>query len=234
MTSLISWLTVPPGRGDIVCPICKSWRNSEFPLCHACTQAREQLPTIVPVLPMTLYAKPSQLRDALTYYKPGRGPVVAAYEQELRHVVRRFLGAWGTALAEDYGPFDLAVPVPASHSTGGALERVFGDAVGEIAQVRHALKFAADARPEAANFNPGWFVLQEPVENLRVMLFDDVYTSGSRAQSAATRLSLAGASVAVISVIARRINPGFSSEASALWQRQRQIPYDFTTRPYWR
>jgi orotate phosphoribosyltransferase len=66
-----------------------------------------------------------------------------------------------------------------------------------------------------------------------VLLLDDVYTTGARSQSAASALTLAGALVVAIVVIARRVNPAYKPGVQALWDRQRAIPFSFTALPWW-
>ncbi|HEY8200014.1 MAG TPA: hypothetical protein VII47_01535 [Actinomycetota bacterium] len=66
----------------------------------------------------------------------------------------------------------------------------------------------------------------DSVSGTRVLL-DDTFTSGARAQSAASSLHLAGAHVIAMVPIGRVINPGFSDEAATLLRRAREAPFDF-------
>lgn len=54
----------------------------------------------------------------------------------------------------------------------------------------------------------------------RVLLVDDTYTSGARAQSAASALSIAGAHVVAIVPVGRVINP--AAEHVTTWWNDRQ------------
>lgn len=61
----------------------------------------------------------------------------------------------------------------------------------------------------------------------RVVVLDDVYTTGATAQSAAYALKSAGYEVLGIVVIARRINPDFTPQVRNLWESCSSKPYDF-------
>jgi adenine/guanine phosphoribosyltransferase-like PRPP-binding protein len=60
-----------------------------------------------------------------------------------------------------------------------------------------------------------------------VLIVDDTFTSGARAQSAASALTLAGAEVVAVVPIGRYLRPAFSQEAADLWERARAIPFSF-------
>ena len=67
----------------------------------------------------------------------------------------------------------------------------------------------------------------EPVRPLggeRVLLVDDTFTSGARAQSAASALNNAGATVAAIVPIGRVISPEYNED---FWKRQSHLVFDF-------
>jgi adenine/guanine phosphoribosyltransferase-like PRPP-binding protein len=60
-----------------------------------------------------------------------------------------------------------------------------------------------------------------------VLLVDDTFTSGATFQSAASALTLAGATVVAGVVIGRVIDTDFSKQAADLWDRQRAIRFRF-------
>ncbi len=62
---------------------------------------------------------------------------------------------------------------------------------------------------------------------MRVLVIDDTFTSGSRSQSAASALQLAGASVVAVVPIGRYINPDFNERTGEYWNRQRGVGFDF-------
>jgi adenine/guanine phosphoribosyltransferase-like PRPP-binding protein len=70
----------------------------------------------------------------------------------------------------------------------------------------------------------------EPLRQLkgeRILLVDDTFTSGARAQSAASVLSNAGATVAAIVPIGRVISPEFNDQTAEYWKRQSRLVFDF-------
>ncbi len=80
--------------------------------------------------------------------------------------------------------------------------------------------------------NPQGFAATEAVRpGLRLLVVDDVYTTGARANSAAVALRVAGAHVAGVLVLARRVNPDRYPEAAAFWDRQVSEPFDWRRSP---
>ena len=63
----------------------------------------------------------------------------------------------------------------------------------------------------------------------RVLLIDDTFTSGARAQSAASTLALAGAKVAAIVVVGRLFDPEFSETTKTFWEDRLAHPFSFDT-----
>jgi len=69
----------------------------------------------------------------------------------------------------------------------------------------------------------------QALDGERILLVDDTYTSGSRAQSAASALSIAGGDVVAIVAIGRVIAPHFSETVAEYWKQQRRVPFTFDT-----
>jgi orotate phosphoribosyltransferase len=67
------------------------------------------------------------------------------------------------------------------------------------------------------------------VEGASILLVDDTFTSGARAQSAASALQLAGADVVAILTIGRYIKPEFSDEAREMFDDARATLFSFDT-----
>lgn len=63
------------------------------------------------------------------------------------------------------------------------------------------------------------YVTETRFDGQRILILDDVYTTGARSQSAAHALSRAGATIALVAVIGRRINPGATPELTE-WSRR--------------
>lgn len=69
------------------------------------------------------------------------------------------------------------------------------------------------------------------IQSLRVLLVDDVYTTGARANSAALALRDAGHSVVGLLVIARRLNPDYHAGVQELWDRQLAAGFSWAHSP---
>ena len=82
----------------------------------------------------------------------------------------------------------------------------------------------ARRKPDRHAFEP-----TTEVAGRRVLLLDDVFTTGARSQSAAYALEEAGAAVSAIVVVARRINPDWRPEVAEWWKCQLAIPYSWST-----
>jgi predicted amidophosphoribosyltransferase len=124
------------------------------------------------------------------------------------------------------GGVDLVVPVPSSSRPGGApLERAEGlahVAVSALApEARWLPSVLQRAGGEIGHMRPnaGAFAvppsLRAAVHGSRALLLDDIYVSGSRAQSAAAALRLCGATTVLIVPLGRVLRPEkFSAHAA--------------------
>jgi orotate phosphoribosyltransferase len=71
------------------------------------------------------------------------------------------------------------------------------------------------------------YIVPGSVEDLSVLLVDDTFTTGARAQSAASALQLSGARLVAMVAVGRVIAPDFSAETKALWDGVSAGRYDF-------
>jgi hypothetical protein len=71
------------------------------------------------------------------------------------------------------------------------------------------------------------FLVDPTASGARVLLVDDTYTTGARAQSAASALAGAGARVVAIVPLARVVDPGYSSVVSERWRAWSARPFRF-------
>jgi adenine/guanine phosphoribosyltransferase-like PRPP-binding protein len=74
--------------------------------------------------------------------------------------------------------------------------------------------------------NKGFNALRR-LDDERVLLIDDTFTSGARAQSGASVLNNAGATVVAILPIGRVITPDFSPSVTEYWKKQGAKVFDF-------
>ncbi len=232
--TLRSLLVPVPDDADDVCPICRSWRPTDAAQCSNCGQAQEELSrTCNCVIPISLYRRPSQLRDWLKYYKPGASEYHPEYAHYLSVILKRFWFEQRYQIVNLIGDYSMICTVPSS-------ERAEPHPLRALLEECDFLTFPAY---DVLSRGPGplgrrimsddAFVTSRSVSGERILLIDDVYTTGSRAQSASSALQIAGATVIAIMVLARRINPEFNSIASAVWHRQKNLHYDFSTSLAW-
>lgn len=93
-------------------------------------------------------------------------------------------------------------------------------------QYRHLLGPGAE-KIDHNHAADGAYGVTEYVDGLGILLLDDTFTSGARAQSAASALQLAGAQVVAMVPIGRLIKREFSDESAALLDRAGEEPFDF-------
>jgi hypothetical protein len=180
-------------------------------------------------VPISLYEVGHQLHHQLRHYKGEPSEMSRSFLIKTAAILGYFLQLHSDCISEAAGgPWDLITSVPSS------TERE-----GEHPLVR-AIKLLPDIRDEYVPLlrrgeQPMTHVLAsdegfEPIRELdgeRIVLIDDTFTSGARAQSAASALNNAGATVAAIVPIGRVITPSFGPHVEQYWKRQGASVFDF-------
>lgn len=203
-------------------------------LCENCLEVRIALdrePLGLSVI--SLYRKPSPLRDVLTRYK-GRDDQEDPFDPACVRLVRAMLGRYlldhGDQLAEMTNGFDGIVVVPSTDRTPPhPLEGVVDSLDLDLPR----LPILARGTGELGFRNPnrdGYQVVMDR-EPSRILLVDDVYTTGSRLNSAASALDRNGHETVAALVLARRINVDYAPEAQQLWARATAGPFDWKASP---
>jgi hypothetical protein len=91
----------------------------------------------------------------------------------------------------------------------------------------HSLLAPGEVKADHNQASDHAYVVTADVASQRLLLVDDTFTSGARAESAASALQLAGAHVVAMVPIGRVIKREFSEESGALLDRAREEPFDF-------
>lgn len=229
--SLASDCVSVPMQGPDVCPICRGHRDETEGLCDSCTVCLGSLGSLRPVVPMSLYAKPSPMRDRLRGYKDSDDASTRwRLSRDVAALVERFFIQHDASLAHRLGSWDAVCVVPSTdreppHPLLQALSDHGASSLGSIEQLlRRGSGAVGHRKPHRHAFEPA-----TGVAGRRVLLLDDVFTTGARSQSAAYALIEAGASVSTIVVIARRINPDWRPEVTEWWNRQLATPFLWST-----
>jgi hypothetical protein len=172
-------------------------------MCASCRAVAVSLGRpLIPVTPVALVARPSPLYRALRQYKSGEPDVAARQAARLVSLLDRFFARHVECLAPD--GLDLCVVVP---SPLGA--RPPPHPLAALVAASRSLPPLADAlfpgtspvahrRPAADAYRA-----TDRVSGKRVLLVDDVYTSGAHLQSAAVAISEAGARLVRAVVLGR-------------------------------
>jgi hypothetical protein len=227
---------VPPPADDQpqTCWRCRTWndRPGEDD-CWNCAQVAAELE--VPAVPLdliSLYRKPSELREWLTCYKgrlDGSDPFIPEYVDIVRAMLARFFQEHGDRMSAR-APADCIVVVPSTHRPPPhPLHTILAD-LGMQVPLRTLLRRGDGDlgfnRPARSGF-----AIAEKCSPQRVLLVDDVYTTGARINSAAVALADGGHELCGAFVMARRVNPDYQPAAAAFWEQQSAHPFDWSQSP---
>jgi hypothetical protein len=163
-----------------------------------------------------LYCRPSLIRDWLTYYKVGREIYRPEFTAYLARILKVFLSTQGSSLRAYLRDWTDVAIVPSTYRLGPhPMARIAQGAGLAIAQ--QAIE-SAGLEAQHRVYDPQLFTIYAPrVQGRRFLLLEDVYVSGARAQSAATALRSAGAEVAGILALGRRVNPEWDVSVGRFW-----------------
>jgi len=214
-----------PVGGTDVCGVCHGWARPGYPVCFACR------------LTMSAVARPCRRVSVVSLYRPdtpmhrllrgykdgGRGGA-----DHLAGLLARHLWEHGAEIAPAGWDALVVVPSTSGRPAPHPLEQVLG-ATFLAGQVWSGLLTAG---PEAVDhrrahdraFRISPEVAVEELRGARLVVLDDTWTTGARAQSAASALESAGASVEAIVVVGRVISPVAGAPTGRWWGRHAGPP----------
>lgn len=160
-----------------------------------------------PVVPITLFRPGSPIHRALVGYKSGRSASEReALAGDVADLVGSFLTRHGACIARlAGGGWDYLDVVPSTrrYATPHPLARALGSTTILSARDAHLLR-RASAPMDHLQPDPAGFVARRT--RARVLLLDDVFTTGARAFSAARALQASGAEVVAIVPVGRMVH----------------------------
>ena len=224
-----SAFVLPPLPNTRICPWCRGLLDSRDRSCFNCEENATALDgRVQSIMPISLYAKPSPLRDWLTFYKDD-GEVLADENagEAIESILRRFFATnarWLEDLAADYAIVVPSTLRPPPHPLAVLLQRAGVLPFDLHFGLRRTTAQLGHNRPSKTAFEAA-----DQLAGKRILLLDDVYTSGARAQSAAFTLRDAGAEVAALCIVGRRYNPAYSIETADVYAQQAAMPFSWLT-----
>ena len=204
------------------CRICRGWAGARYDLCFSCsvTMTRVDHPC-ERVAVMSLCRAGSGLHDLLRDYKDGPARTREVLSMRVAALAGAFLWREGPSMAPE--GWDAVVTVPSTAGRGGAhpLERALARIDWLAPQLAtSAVTYAGTGNCGHRQADEDGFRVDPALAGRRVLVVDDTWASGARAQSTASALVSAGAEVAAVAVLSRYLTPMAGTGIEEWWRRQ--------------
>jgi len=208
-----------------VCRFCRGPTQPGYRRCFCCATVAAHLGMpLVPVVAMTTYQLGDEMHRTLRRYKDAPSAttrrrcvdrcasLLAAFVDGRRPGIESISG----------GPWDSVVTVPSSTTPGRSPVDAVVAAVGSLSVAHRRLLVKGPGRLDHLHPSRSGFVVDPRVDlatlgRHRVLVVDDSYTTGARAQSAATALRLVGMRVGAILALGRVVAPHSCPWHAAFW-----------------
>ena len=214
---LIAVPAVQPG----VCKVCRSATGPGFPTCFKCGEARQSLDSGCAdvVVPISLSVKGAQWATDLARYKNTGMHGTDWIAARVGAVLWRFLDGHEACVARAAGvdQFDLVTSPPSQagrvgeHRLDAVLSRVVLPTAGRYA----ALLLSGPGSTPERTFVSDRYVCEQDLTGKAILVVDDQWTTGSRAQSAAAALKAAGAQCVAVLALGRHVDPSSTRAGNA-------------------
>jgi adenine/guanine phosphoribosyltransferase-like PRPP-binding protein len=182
-------------------------------------------------VPISLYRIPSQLHQYLKYYKTTTHPSREQFEVRVAALLAYFLRLHGRCVASAAGEdWDILTIVPSTSGRPGV--HPLAQAIARVATLDHQYERLLTRGPAVVGHNQAnddAFRLRRQLAGERVLVIDDTFTSGARAQSAASAINLSGGVTVAVLAIGRMFDPGFSDDTADYWAAQSRARFDWAT-----
>lgn len=208
-----------------VCRFCRGPTQPGYGRCFCCATVAAHLGMpLVPVVSMTTYQLGDEMHRTLRSYKDApSAPTRRRAVDRCATLLAAFVDGHRRAIeARAGGPWDTVVTVPSSTTPGRWPVDAVVSAVGSLAVANRRLLVKGPGRLDHLHSSRSGFVVDPRVDRAtlsrhRVLVVDDSYTTGARAQSAATALRLVGMRVGAILALGRVVAPHSCPWHAAFW-----------------
>jgi predicted amidophosphoribosyltransferase len=208
-----------------VCRFCHGPTQPGYGRCYCCATVAAHLGMpLAPVVAVTTYRLGDEMHRLLRRYKDA--PLAQTRHRSVGHCAL-LLAAFVDQYRQDLqafsgGPWDTVVTVPSSRRSGGSPVDAVVSEVSSLAVDHRRLLVRGPGHLDHLQPSRSGFVVDSSVGSSsggrrRVLVVDDSYTTGARAQSAATALRLAGMQVGAILVLGRVVAPRSCPWHAAFW-----------------
>jgi hypothetical protein len=221
-----------PQSGPGVCSVCHSGTGEGFPTCFSCYQTMGQVthPTSN-VIPISLYKTNDQLWHVLRYYKDGSPAARPLLETQVAAMIVRFTGLHMECIGRILGgPPSVVTTVPSTRSDRPGVHPLVAAVrrCSNLVDLYQPLLVRGSGAVDHNKASDDAFRVDAHVNNSRVLLIEDTFTSGARAQSAASALRLVGAANVVVLTVGRVIKPDWNENCQRIWNEASNTIFDFS------
>jgi hypothetical protein len=208
-----------------VCRFCRGPTQPGYGRCFCCATVAAHLGMpLVPVVSMTTYQLGDEMHRTLRRYKDDPSALTRRRAVDrCATMLAAFVDGHRPAIeALSGGPWDMVVTVPSSTTPGRWPVDAVVSPVGSLAVAHRRLLLRGPGGLDHLHPSRSGFVVDPRVDRATLgrhsaLVVDDSYTTGARAQSAATALRLAGMRVGAILALGRVVAPRSCPWHAAFW-----------------